>query len=156
MQLVRNASGELVFGTGAHQLTARQLLARFGSPLFVYDEATLRERARTILSLSSLPSFHVHYSAKVRSPADLRASASCQSVHSSLLLKYIVWLTKIEQEKLEKNPYSCACRRIRTWAYCESFARRGFASMRCPSVSCTWRSSPVGPMFVHWVSTAHV
>ena len=85
MQLVRNASGELVFGAGGHQLTARQLLTRFGSPLFVYDEGTLRERARTILSLSSLPSFHVHYSAKVRSSVVLQVSAIICQLYTVLV-----------------------------------------------------------------------
>lgn len=88
MQLARNASGEMVFGAGAHQLTARQLLARFGSPLFVYDEATLRARARAIRSLSSVPAFRVYYSAKVHERASDSACARNSQSTIISVIKY--------------------------------------------------------------------
>ena len=33
----------------------RELVSRFGSPLYVYNENILRERCRDLLGLSSLP-----------------------------------------------------------------------------------------------------
>ena len=51
----------------------RELVSRFGSPLYVYNENILRERCRDLLGLSSLPGFRVNYSAKANTnPALLR------------------------------------------------------------------------------------
>ncbi len=51
----------------------RELVARFGSPLYVYNEGILRARCRELCALSSLPGFHVNYSAKANTnPALLR------------------------------------------------------------------------------------
>lgn len=51
----------------------RELISRFGSPLYVYNENILRERCRDLLGLSSLPGFCVNYSAKANTnPALLR------------------------------------------------------------------------------------
>lgn len=45
----------------------RELLARFGTPLYVYNENILRERCRELRKLSSLESFGVNYSVKANS-----------------------------------------------------------------------------------------
>ncbi len=51
----------------------RELISRFGSPLYVYNENILRERCRDLLGLSSLPGFCVNYSSKANTnPALLR------------------------------------------------------------------------------------
>ena len=53
--------------------TPKKLAERFGSPLYVYNEALLRARCREMKSLSDLPNFHVHYSAKANAnPALLK------------------------------------------------------------------------------------
>ena len=53
--------------------TPRQLVERFGSPLYVYNEAMLRARCQEMKSLSDHPNFHVHYSAKANAnPALLK------------------------------------------------------------------------------------
>ncbi|MGK0289369.1 MAG: diaminopimelate decarboxylase, partial [bacterium] len=44
--------------------TVAELTEQFGSPLYVYDEKTLRERCRQLKSLCTLPNFHIAYSAK--------------------------------------------------------------------------------------------
>ncbi len=44
--------------------TPKQLTERFGSPLYVYNEAILRARCQEMKGLSAHPGFHVHYSAK--------------------------------------------------------------------------------------------
>ena len=51
----------------------RELVSRFGSPLYVYNENMLRERCRDLTGLSSHPGFRVNYSAKANTnPALLR------------------------------------------------------------------------------------
>ncbi len=51
----------------------RELVSRFGSPLYVYNENILRERCRDLTGLSSHPGFCVNYSAKANTnPALLR------------------------------------------------------------------------------------
>lgn len=53
--------------------TPKGLAARFGSPLYIYNENILRARCREMKSLSDLPNFHVHYSAKANAnPALLK------------------------------------------------------------------------------------
>lgn len=50
-----------------------ELVARYGSPLYVYNENILRARCRDLLSLSDHKGFYVNYSAKANSnPALLR------------------------------------------------------------------------------------
>jgi diaminopimelate decarboxylase len=42
----------------------KELAARFGTPLYVYNEKLLRQRCQDLKGLSSHPHFHVNYSAK--------------------------------------------------------------------------------------------
>ena len=71
MSNVRSAQTDKVdfFGNA----TPRELAAKYGTPLYVYNENVLRERCRDLLGLSSLPGFNVNYSAKANTnPALLR------------------------------------------------------------------------------------
>ena len=43
------------------------LTAKYGSPLYVYNEKILRERCRDIKNLVSYPHFSINYSAKANS-----------------------------------------------------------------------------------------
>ncbi len=53
--------------------TPEDLVKRFGSPLYVYNEDILRARCREMKSLSTHPGFQVHYSAKANAnPALLK------------------------------------------------------------------------------------
>ena len=53
--------------------TPEELVKRFGSPLYIYNEELLRARCREMKSLSDHPGFHVHYSAKANAnPALLK------------------------------------------------------------------------------------
>ena len=53
--------------------TPLELVKTYGTPLYVYNENVLRRRCRDLLGLSSLPGFHVNYSAKANTnPALLR------------------------------------------------------------------------------------
>ncbi|WP_446423739.1 diaminopimelate decarboxylase [Mailhella sp.] len=49
----------------------RELVARFGSPLYVYNENVLRSCCRDLTSLSDLPGFQVNYSAKANTNPSL-------------------------------------------------------------------------------------
>lgn len=59
---VRSSYTDSLHFFGAH--TPQELVRRFGSPLYVYNESILRQRCRDLLSLSSHPGFRVNYSAK--------------------------------------------------------------------------------------------
>jgi diaminopimelate decarboxylase len=48
-----------------------ELLAAYGSPLYVYDEATLRRRCRELKALLRYPRFQVVYSAKANTNVEL-------------------------------------------------------------------------------------
>lgn len=45
----------------------KDLVEKFGSPLYIYNESILRERCRDIKNLVSYPNFRVNYSAKANS-----------------------------------------------------------------------------------------
>ena len=62
MSNVRSAQTDKVRFFG--NTTPQELAAQYGTPLYVYNEDVLRRRCRELLSLSSLPGFHVNYSAK--------------------------------------------------------------------------------------------
>ena len=49
----------------------RELVARFGSPLYVYNENVLRSCCRDLTGLSDLPGFQVNYSAKANTNPSL-------------------------------------------------------------------------------------
>lgn len=59
--------GKLVFD----KADVHALLDKFGSPLYVYDEATLRERCREMHDLLKYPNFRVNYSAKANTNVEL-------------------------------------------------------------------------------------
>ncbi|MDO4539501.1 MAG: diaminopimelate decarboxylase [Syntrophomonadaceae bacterium] len=54
-----------------NKVEAHELLREFGSPLYVYDEATLRQRCREMKKLVSYPQFRVNYSAKANTNPQL-------------------------------------------------------------------------------------
>jgi diaminopimelate decarboxylase len=51
--------------------TPAELIAAFGSPLYVYNEAILRERCREMRRLTDYPRFKVNYSVKANSNLEL-------------------------------------------------------------------------------------
>ena len=64
MSNVRSAQTDKVRFFG--NTTPQELAAQYGTPLYVYNEDVLRRRCRELLGLSSLPGFHVNYSAKAQ------------------------------------------------------------------------------------------
>jgi len=57
----------LVFG----KIDVHELLKEYGSPLYVYDEETLRNRCREMKNLLKYPHFRVNYSAKANTNVEL-------------------------------------------------------------------------------------
>ncbi len=71
MPNVRSAYGDSVRFYGCED--PRELVSRFGSPLYVYNESILRSRLRDLTGLSDHPGFRVNYSSKANTnPAILR------------------------------------------------------------------------------------
>ncbi len=58
---------KLVFGKAA----VHDLLEQYGSPLYVYDEETLRKRCQEMKNLMQYPNFRVNYSAKANTNVEL-------------------------------------------------------------------------------------
>ena len=52
-------------------LSPIELVEKYGSPLYVYNENILRERCKEIKNLVKYPNFKVHYSAKANSNLSL-------------------------------------------------------------------------------------
>jgi diaminopimelate decarboxylase len=61
------AYAEKVFG----KISAVELIEKYGSPLYVYDEEILRQRCRELRSLLKYPAFRVNYSAKANTNVEL-------------------------------------------------------------------------------------
>ena len=60
MKIDNRKDGVVNFG----KYTVTDLVEKYGSPLYLYDEVTLRERCKEIKNLCSLDNFYVRYSAK--------------------------------------------------------------------------------------------
>lgn len=59
-------------------INPKDLIEKYGSPLYVYRESIIRDRAKNIKNLVSYPNFSVHYSAKANSNiAILQIIKSC-------------------------------------------------------------------------------
>ncbi len=65
--MIERSNGELLFRGNKPS----QLLKTFGSPLYLYDEATIRERCRQIKLLSKAANLNIYYSTKANSSITL-------------------------------------------------------------------------------------
>ncbi|PCI30288.1 MAG: diaminopimelate decarboxylase [SAR324 cluster bacterium] len=83
--------GELQFGKSS----ATELIEQFGSPLYLYDEETMRARCREMKNLCSLPNFRVYYSAKANTSIALLKIARQEGLHVDAMT-----VGEIYQEKL--------------------------------------------------------
>jgi diaminopimelate decarboxylase len=61
------------------------LLAKFGSPLYVYNEVILRQRCREMRELVPLPGFKASYSAKANSNLDLLRIIKDEGLHADAM-----------------------------------------------------------------------
>lgn len=61
----------MAYTTTVFNFPAQDLVREFGSPLYVYDEKTLRTRCKEMKSLMQYPNFRVNYSAKANTNVEL-------------------------------------------------------------------------------------
>ena len=64
-----------------NRVDVRMLTEKFGSPLYVYDEATLRQRCREMKNLIKYPHFQVNYSAKANTNTALLSIIREEGLH---------------------------------------------------------------------------
>ena len=87
--------------------TPQALAARYGTPLYVYNENILRERCRELVGLSSLPGFCVNYSAKANTnPAILRIVRE-EGCHADAMSPGELHINKMAGFTADKLLYVC-------------------------------------------------
>jgi len=65
--------------------TPEELVQKYGSPLYVYNEAVLRERCKEMRNLVSYPNFKVQYSAKANSNKELLTIIRSEGLHTDAM-----------------------------------------------------------------------
>ena len=60
MEFYHWKNGQIHFG----EYSTQALIKKYGSPLYIYDENTIRTRCKQLIALCPLPNFRVYYSAK--------------------------------------------------------------------------------------------
>ena len=63
----------------------RELIQKYGSPLYVYNESILRERCREMVSLVSYPHFTVNYSCKANTNLELLKIIHQEGIHADAI-----------------------------------------------------------------------
>lgn len=105
MPNIRSAKTDSVHFFG--NTTPQALAARYGTPLYVYNENVLRQRCRDLLGLSSLPGFHVNYSAKANTnPAILRIIRE-EGCHADAMSPGELHINKLAGFTADKLLYVC-------------------------------------------------
>jgi diaminopimelate decarboxylase len=64
---------------------AGELIQKYGSPLYVYDEGILRERCREVRALSTYPGFVVNYSVKANTNIELLKIIKSEGLHADAM-----------------------------------------------------------------------
>lgn len=65
--------------------TPEELVQKYGSPVYVYNEAILRDRCREMRNLVSYPNFKVQYSAKANSNMELLKIIRQEGLHTGAM-----------------------------------------------------------------------
>ena len=86
----------------------RELLNKYGSPLYVYNEVILRERCREIIDLVSYPKYRVNYSAKANSNLQLLKIIHEEGLHADAVSSGVIYIL----EKLASNRMKSCLRAI--------------------------------------------
>ena len=63
----------------------RELIKKYGSPLYVYNESILRQRCREMVSLVSYPRFSVNYSCKANTNLELLRIIRQEGIHADAI-----------------------------------------------------------------------
>jgi diaminopimelate decarboxylase len=64
---------------------AEELIQKYGSPLYVYDEGILRERCREVRALSAYPGFTANYSAKANTNIEILKIIKNEGFHADAM-----------------------------------------------------------------------
>ncbi|GHT97533.1 diaminopimelate decarboxylase [Spirochaetia bacterium] len=64
---------------------AKELINKYGSPLYVYDEGIIRERCREVRALSPYPGFLPNYSAKANTNIELLKIVKDEGLHADAM-----------------------------------------------------------------------
>lgn len=65
--------------------TYTQLVEAYGSPLYIYDEAILRQRCREIRQMCKAPGFHPQYSVKANANIELLKIIRSEGIHADAM-----------------------------------------------------------------------
>lgn len=87
--------------------TPRELAARYGTPLYVYNENVLRQRCRDLTGLSDLPGFHVNYSAKANTNPALLRIVREEGCHADAMSPGELHMNKLAGFTADKLLYVC-------------------------------------------------
>ena len=105
MSNVRSAQTDKVRFFG--NTTPQELAAQYGTPLYVYNEDVLRRRCRELLSLSSLPGFHVNYSAKANTNLALLRIVREEGCHADAMSPGELHINKLAGFTPDRLLYVC-------------------------------------------------
>lgn len=85
----------------------RELAARYGTPLYVYNENVLRQRCRDLTGLSDLPGFHVNYSAKANTNPALLRIVREEGCHADAMSPGELYMNKLAGFTADNLLYVC-------------------------------------------------
>ena len=105
MSNVRSAQTDKVRFFG--NTTPQELAAQYGTPLYVYNEDVLRQRCRELLGLSSLPGFHVNYSAKANTNLALLRIVREEGCHADAMSPGELHINKLAGFTPDRLLYVC-------------------------------------------------
>ena len=105
MSNVRSAQTDKVRFFG--NTTPQELAAQYGTPLYVYNEDVLRRRCRELLGLSSLPGFHVNYSAKANTNLALLRIVREEGCHADAMSPGELHINKLAGFTPDRLMYLC-------------------------------------------------
>ena len=105
MSNVRSAQTDKVRFFG--NTTPQELAAQYGTPLYVYNEDVLRRRCRELLGLSSLPGFHVNYSAKANTNLALLRIVREEGCHADAMSPGELHINKLAGFTPDRLLYVC-------------------------------------------------
>ncbi len=105
MPNVRSAQTDKVGFFG--NTTPQALAAQYGTPLYVYNETVLRQRCRELLGLSSLPGFHVNYSAKANTNPSLLRIIREEGCHADAMSPGELHINKLAGFTADRLLYVC-------------------------------------------------
>ena len=85
----------------------RELLNKYGSPLYVYNEVILRERCREIIDLVSYPKYRVNYSAKANSNLQLLKIIHEEGLHADAVSSGDIYILEKAGFKPHEILFTC-------------------------------------------------